>query len=409
MTLYFLLMNVAMLSSALKTFISMLTPVILGALIAFVLNIILNFLELRLFKKLWIKFPRLGKRKRGICVFLTYIVAVAAGVFGLSFIITQVVKNIEILISNAPEYIKVGQDFLADISKSLGISNDLWNDLAQNWGEIVNFFQNYLSQLLSSLTTALGTIFDITITVASSLLTFLIAIILSVYMLTSKEKLIRIGKKLLAAFLPAKTAGSISYWSQEAYLTYSRFIGGQVVEAIILGLLCFIGMTIFGLPYAPLISIIVGIGNLIPIVGAYVCGGISTLLILLESPLQALIFLIFLIVIQQIEGNLIYPKVVGDAVGLNGIFVFLAVILSGKFFGIMGILLSVPAMAVLYALVGHIVNERLKAKGIEIEAVNSGNSDRPHKSRQSPLMSKMKLLFKKKKSSKAAQPPGDSV
>jgi len=172
-------------------------------------------------------------------------------------------------------------------------------------------------------------------------------------------------KKLSYAIFKNPVSEKIVEIAKEANVTFSRFIGGQLMEACILGILCFIGMMIIGIPYAPLISCFIGVTSLIPILGAYIGTIPSAFIILMEDPIKALIFVIFIIVLQQIEGDVIYPKVVGNAIGLDGLWVFVAITVGASVGGVMGMLIGVPLMAVIYSLVRQYTNKFLEKKQVD--------------------------------------------
>ena len=187
--------------------------------------------------------------------------------------------------------------------------------------------------------------------------------IFAVYMLLSKEKLLLTAKKVFYAHLNKDTADHIVSIFKHANKVFRSFVGGQITEAFILGILCYIGMLIFRMPYAPLISVIMGVSSLVPVIGPIVGTIPSAILILLESPIVALWFVIYIIVLQQVEGNVIYPRVVGSAIGISGFWVLLAVTVGGGLFGVLGILIGVPLMAVIYTLYGEFVNKKIAEKG----------------------------------------------
>jgi predicted PurR-regulated permease PerM len=187
-----------------------------------------------------------------------------------------------------------------------------------------------------------------------------LALAFSIYILAQKETIGRQVKKLLRALLPNKAAENLLELSSLTHLSFARFVSGQMTEAVIIGLLCFIGMLIFGFPYAGVISVMVGFTALIPIFGAFIGTGIGAFLILLTNPIQAIWFVIFIIVLQQLEGNLIYPKVVGRSIGLPGIWVLLAVTVGGNAWSLPGMLLAVPLSSVVYTLLRRFVNRRFQ-------------------------------------------------
>ena len=212
-------------------------------------------------------------------------------------------------------------------------------------------------------------LFNTTASVAGSIVTavmnFVIAFAFSIYILAQKETLKRQSMKVLTAVMKPEKLDKLLNLLRLANKTFTNFITGQLTEAVIIGVLCFIGMTIFRMPYAPAISVLVGFTALIPVFGAFIGTAVGAFLILLVKPIQAVWFVIFIIVLQQFEGNLIYPKVVGKSVGLPGIWVLVAVTVGGNAMGVMGMLISVPLCSVLYAVSREAVNNKLKMKRIK--------------------------------------------
>ena len=194
-----------------------------------------------------------------------------------------------------------------------------------------------------------------------------LGIVFAIYLLAQKENLGRQTKKSIRAIFGEERAKKIVDFSSLTNSVFTKFVTGQLTEACIIGVLCFIGMLIFGMPYAGIISILVGFTALIPIFGAFIGTGIGAFLILLENPLKAIWFVIFIIVLQQLEGNLIYPRVVGKSVGLPGIWVLAAVTIGGGLFGVMGMLFSVPICSVLYVMFREYVNRKSKEYQQEYE------------------------------------------
>lgn len=190
------------------------------------------------------------------------------------------------------------------------------------------------------------------------------AFILSIYMLASKEKLLHQCKKLIYAFIPLKYANKILQVIHISDKMFSAFITGQFIEAIIIGIMCFVGMTVFSMPYAILISIIISVTALIPILGAFI-GIVPAIFILLTvSPTTAFYFIILIIVIQQIEGNVIYPKVVGSSLGFNGIWIIISMLIGADLFGILGMIIGIPLFGIFYTILSKIINSRLKDKNL---------------------------------------------
>ena len=230
-------------------------------------------------------------------------------------------------------------------------------DLERLYTAVLNFLTSYGQTLMD---TTIG----VTTSIFSAAVNFVLALVFSLYVLAQKETLSRQVTKTMRALLPEKKAAWLMDLAALTNKTFSNFITGQLTEAVILGSLCFVGMVLFKMPYASVVSVLIGFTALIPIFGAFIGIIIGAFLILLISPVKAFWFVIFILVLQQIEGNLIYPRVVGKSVGLPGIWVLAAVTVGGNAFGLVGMLLSVPVCSVLYALLRQLVHGRLEKKGL---------------------------------------------
>lgn len=321
------------------------------------MNIPLTFIEERLLKRAANKVGWIDQFKRVISVVLTYVFAISLVTMMILFIVPQVVKSLKTLIDTLPGYSDAVQMYANNLYRQLGLSQEIWDQLLANFNNITSSVTKFTGNIVNGL-------IGITIGFTSGVLDFFIGLIFSVYILISKEKLINIVAKLNKAYMNEKTAKRLSYVMREINQTFSKFVGGQMLESLILGLLCFIGMVVLRIPYAPLVSMLVAITSVIPVLGAYLGIVPSVFVIFMESPVKALIFIIFITILQQIENNLIYPKVVGNAIGLDGFWVLLAIVMAGKMFGLVGMLIGVPTMAVIYSLVRANANKRIKQKTI---------------------------------------------
>ena len=205
-------------------------------------------------------------------------------------------------------------------------------------------------------------ILDTLSSVIGIVINLLIGIVFAIYLLLQKEKILIQTKRILNAYLSNDKVNKITDIAKLSNKVFSNFIGGQLTEAIILGLLCFLGMVILKIPYATIISVIITITALIPMVGALIGTGIGALFILVTQPFKTITFIIFIIILQQIEGNFIYPKVVGKTVGLPGIWVIVAITIGASLWGLIGMIISVPITSIIYSLINNNVNKRLKYK-----------------------------------------------
>lgn len=346
------LVHVRGLLTVLGGLLDALFPILLGLSIAFVLHLPLGFLE-----KIWEKiipkpFPRL---RRVICLILT--VALALGILALLLfgVLPKLFSALLELLSAIPQ----GLDRLWRLTEEWGIPLPFPKpDVSQMQGyltELMNRYGAVLMELTAGmLLTAFGTVFDT-----------VVAVVLALYVLAGRERLGGQLKRLLRALVKPKQAEEVLRITALTSRTFSKFLTGQVLEAGILGGLCFLGMVILNIPFAFLISVIVGVSALIPIFGAFIGIGVGGLLILSVDPTRALWFVIFLIVLQQLEGNLIYPRVVGRSVGLPGVWVLIAVTL-GSALGFGWIFISVPAASVAYTLLRELVHRRMCRSGQDI-------------------------------------------
>ncbi len=337
---------------------NLITPLFIGLGLAFVMNNLLNFWENRVFGRL--KGRRFFQKiKRPLCLLLTLLLIVAIAFFVLFAVIPELINTLRMLSDRLPGFMEEARIWLLGLIEYYDIDFSNISALNVNWSEIGSFLFDFFQ-------TGAPNIVSGTVTAATSLVTgivnFFLGFVFALYILSQKEKLCRGVCRTMFAYLPQKLADGILSVTRLANRIFASFIAGQFLEAVILGTLCFIGMSIFGFPYAPMISVLVGCLALIPIFGAFIAVAIGAYLILLVNPMQALWFVIFFLILQQIEGNLIYPRVVGNSVGLPTLWVLFAVLVGGGLFGILGILLGVPTCSVIYTLLKRSVSARLKEK-----------------------------------------------
>lgn len=324
-------------------------PVFIGLVIAYAVNILMSFYERHYFPKS--KKKAAAKTRRPICMMgaLITLLGIVALIIGL--IAPQLVKCIVMLVNEFPAAM---ESFIPKLEKIGIVPDDIINSLASiDW-------KSRIGDIVSAVGTGLGGAVDIAFTAVSSVFSgvtnLVIGFIFAVYLLIEKDKLIAQFKKLMKRFVPEEKGKKINYVWAEISDCFHDFIVGQCTEAVILGVLCMAGMFILRIPYAPMIGALMGFTALIPIVGGLIGAGVGAFLILVEDPIKALIFIIFVIVLQQVEGNLIYPKVVGKSLGLPGIWVLAAVTVGGGVMGIGGMLIGVPLAAAAYRLLKVYIN-----------------------------------------------------
>ena len=338
-------------SGILGSFFVGMTPVFAGVGIAYVLNIFMNFFEKHYFPKYY-DMPIVVKTRKPLCLVATYISFFAILFFVVRMIIPELVECIEKLIADIPSVM----DSLVDSALENEFIRDnlpadfrelLVNLDTKAWEEIVG---TYALPVIESVGVAAGAIVDVLMALVSSVISVFISIVLSAYFLVSRATIKNQICRILHCYAP-KYERKTLYVASVFNNSFRRFFVGQIIEAVILGVLCVVGMLIFGFPYPQMIGVFIGFTALIPVAGAYIGAIVGAIIIATTSPIQALFFILFIIVLQQIEGNFIYPKVVGNSIGLPGVWVLVAITVGGSLFGIVGMLLGVPLFAAVYRLV----------------------------------------------------------
>ena len=348
------------LMSGIKAFFLVLRPLFVGGFIA----LIINGLFVRL-TKIFEKPIRSEKVRRGVCVALTYTVFLGAIALIILFVIPKLVESLSFFADNFDAYYAEFTKFLAEKKVQLDGITFLKNaDI-----DLLDSIYKYLYGLSEKVPEMISTTFGITTNIIKGIVDLFVGIVFSAYILFDKKVLLERCKRLTRALFSSKTSERMFSFASLSYTTLSKFIGGQLTEALILTLLCFIGMTIFGFDYAFMISILIGVTSLIPVFGAFMGTIPAALILLLIEPMQAVWFVVFIIILQQLETNLIYPRVVGNSVGLPPMFTLAAVIIGGGFFNVWGMLLGVPAMSVIYACVQKLVKDRTPAETDEVDEI----------------------------------------
>lgn len=314
------------------------SPLIIGCIIAYLVNIIMASYEKLYFPNS--KNVYLIKSRRPMCMLLAFLSLIAVVTLVIWLVVPQLVSAVGVIVAGIPGFI---EGVLEQVKA--------WNILPEDilaYLESIDW-QSQISQIVKIVGSGIGSVVEILITAVSSvfdwIVTALISMIFSIYVLASKEKLADQFHRVCRRYLSKKTIGKMDYVFGVINDCFHRYIVGQCVEAVILGVLCGVGMAILKLPYAMMVGTLVAFTALIPIAGAYIGAAVGAFMILTVDPFKALVFLIFLIVLQQLEGNLIYPRVVGSSMGLPGIWVLAAVTIGGGIMGIAGMLLGVPLAA----------------------------------------------------------------
>lgn len=327
-------------------------PLLIGLVISFILNRPMMFLERNLFKKLDLESKR-HKYKRPICLLLTIFAFIIVIFLVLLIVIPSLVDTGAELKKRFPEYLIYVKEYIVDNSDKYAIVNEWTKNI--NVDQIRDSISNFLKGGVFNL---LGSTFLAATSVLGRMLSFFLGLIFSIYFLLEKEKLVEGLKKLIYATLPLNVAKRTLHIGDLTKKSFSEFLVGQSLEALILGSMFFVSMVIFRFPYSTMVSIVIAVFSFVPIVGSFVGLFVGVILIFVESPKLAGLFIILFLVLQQIEGNFIYPKVVGKFSGLSPLLTMAAVTLGGSLMGVFGIILFIPAFAVIQELLKELIDTR---------------------------------------------------
>lgn len=350
-----------------KTAFAAVLPLLIGAAVAYPLDILTSFFERHLLSKSDNKI--IVRTRRGLAVALALLALVSIVTLIIALVVPQLTRCIKMLIDEIPDALNF---IVAQLDKFEFVPDDIIGFLSGiDW-------QSKISSIISTVTSGVGSVMNVVVSTVSSVVsgvtTTVLAVIFAIYVLLSKDKLLSQIRTLIGHYLPEKVADKIYYISSVANDSFHKFIVAQCTEAVILGALCTLGMFILRLPYAAMIGAVTVVTAFIPVVGALLGGAIGAFLIFMESPVKALIFIVFIVLLQQIEGDLIYPKVVGNSMGLPSIWVLAAVTVGAGMFGVLGMLLSVPAASTVYRLIKNDVARRDKLAQLDTKATEAPES-----------------------------------
>jgi len=380
----FVLLHVETVVSGFGLLLEIIKPFIVGGVIAFILNIPMKGIEEKLFKK-W-KGKGFVALKRPISLILSILFVVAVITLVIVAILPQLKATFTTLGNKLPGFFEDVEDMLAELAVTYPALGERLNDLSAtefDWNAILSAIVNFLQ---SGVTNMLNSTVNVASGIIGAVTTSIIGLIFSVYILLQKEKLQEQILRIISAYLPERTGGRIREICHRLHVNFTNFICGQCLEAVILGCLFVVVMSILGLPYAIMIGTLIAFTALIPIVGAFIGCAVGAFMILIDDPIKALWFVILFLILQQMEGNLIYPRVVGNSVGLPAIWVLVSVSTGGSLFGVAGMLMFIPLMSTIYSLIKDDVNSRNRRKmmsrqvGIPEEAEHAALSEIDKKS-----------------------------
>ena len=342
-------------------------PILYGAFIAYLLAPMVNFFERHLFPP----HPERGRKRsqamliRTVGILLAWLMVWFFFYLLASVLLPELYKSVLQLIANVDKYYQTISGWVTSLSNHLLETNpDLAQQIVEKLGDYFQDFGKWLSGLLPQLQTVMTTVSGGVWSAVNFLMDLLVGIIASVYLLATKERCAAYGRKLVYSLFPQEQVGLVLRGVRRADVIFSGFVRGKLLDSIIIGILCFVCCSILKFPYTPLVSVFVGVTNIIPFFGPFLGAIPSTFLILLVSPRQALYFVLFVLALQQLDGNVIGPKILGNTTGLSSLWVIIAILVGGGFFGVAGMFFGVPVCACLNSLINFFVDARLRKKGL---------------------------------------------
>ena len=360
--------NMGVVGDILNKIITILTPFFLGFMIAYILNFPYKFFYGKVFGKMGQKRKFLAGLRKPLSIICTYLIFFSVVAALIVIVVPQIALNLSTLYENMPKYLETGYKYIDNLFNFLNQHLHTNFSLDATVQEALNRLTEFLSNL-DLLSTAdatkniVGVLLGIVVNTASGIYNVAMSLIISIYFLASKEELCRQVKRLAVAFIPIKYLPKVYEIVDVTDTKCGRFLVGDILDAGLIGILMYIVMSIFQLPYAPMIAVLVGVTNIIPFFGPFIGGIPSALILFLVDPMDSLWFIIILVVIQQLDGNIFKPKIIGNQLGISSFWVLFSVVVGGALFGIPGFILGTPIYAAIYTLIGKRVRNSIADKG----------------------------------------------
>lgn len=355
---YLIVSEIRLFKIQVGNYINIFQPIIIGFIMAYLFNFILEFYEKVLLNKL-IKAAK-KKTKRVIGIVLTYLTVLFLLYMFLYFILPQLLSSIMGLVNEIPSYFIAITTKLNELTMELYIPDEYYNILVSKWNEFVEYILNFATDLVPK-------IGNLTKSIVSSIWNIVLGVIVSIYLLIDKERFKALSKKLIYSIFSKKNANKIIELAKRGDHIFGRFLSGKILDSLIIGILTFVVLKAVKMPYVTLVSFIVGITNIIPFFGPFIGAIPSFFIILFVSPIKAIWFLIIILIIQQIDGNIIGPKILGDSLGISAFWILFSLLVAGKIFGFIGMIIGVPLFVFIYSIIKDIVEYRLDKKGLPKE------------------------------------------
>ena len=354
---YLISSQVKLFSNKISDFIAILYPFIIGFAIAYLLNFILKFIENRIIsEKMKGKSP---SKVRAISMLLTYLVAGTLCYLFIHFVWPELLESIIGLFNDIPNYVNNATIMINKLIEEFNLTPASMEILESKWKELTDFIMNFMTDVIPVIGNTI-------MVVISSLWNIVLGVIVSIYLLKDKEKFFAISKKITYAIFNREHSYKILELTHRANKIFGKFLGGKILDSFIIAIITFVILTIFKMPYTLLVTVIVGVTNVIPFFGPFFGAIPSVILVRFVSPIKAFWLLIIILIIQQLDGNVIGPKILGDSIGVSAFWILFALLIAGKFLGLVGMLLGVPLFAFIYSIIKDVTEERLDKKGLPV-------------------------------------------
>ncbi len=356
---YLIASEVSLFKIQVGKYVNVFQPIIIGFVMAYLFNFILEFYENHLLDNI---LPRKGKMKtkRTIGIILTYLTVFLVLYLFLYFILPQLSSSLMGIVNEIPNYFVAISTKLNDLISGLYIPEEYYEIIVGKWNEFVEYILRFATDLVPK-------IGNLTKSIMSSIWNIVLGIIVSIYLLIDKERFKALSKKVLVSIFSQRNASRIMELTQRVDHIFGRFLTGKILDSLIIGILTFIVLKIVKMPYETLVAFIVGVTNVIPFFGPFIGAIPSFFIILFVSPIKAIWFLVIILIIQQIDGNIIGPKILGDSLGISAFWILFSLLVAGKIFGFIGMIIGVPLFVFIYSIIKDIVEYRLDKKGLPKE------------------------------------------
>lgn len=341
-------------------YISTFQPFIIGFVMAYLFNFILEFFEVYILNHI---FPNMKKGIRIIGILLTYIVVFLFLYLFLNFILPQLLSSLMGLVNDIPDYFVNTSKVINDFISRFDIPKEYYELVMEKWNEFVDYIIKFATDLIPKLG-------NLTKTILSSIWNIVLGIIISIYLLIDKERFKALSKKITIAVFSTKNSDRIIELTRRSDIIFGKFLSGKILDSFIIGIMMFVTLKITNMPYKTLVSFIIGVTNIIPFFGPFIGAVPSFFIILFVSPVKALWFLLIVLIIQQIDGNIIGPKILGDSLGISAFWILFSLLVAGKLLGFVGLIIGVPLFVFIYSIIKDIVEHRLEKKGLPVETKN---------------------------------------